>query len=218
MKNHTTDELLEAIWRNRELGQSSVSACLESAHAEADLTDIEKLESDGLITISGEDIHLTGEGEKLASGVIRRHRIAERLFTDVLGVGQEQSELAACTFEHTVVPEVVESLCTLLGHPRECPHGKPIPPGECCKEGRIKVGPALSPLSEIPCGQIVKVAYIRPEHQDRLHMLLSMGIGPGASVRVNQRTPVLVLYVDESEFAMDRQIAEDIYVWVEAGQ
>jgi DtxR family transcriptional regulator, Mn-dependent transcriptional regulator len=217
MKNHVIDELLEAIWRCREDGESSVEACLESAHADVSRNTLEQMVEQGLIRLENENVRLTPDGENLASAIIRRHRLAERLFTDVLGIGNEQSELAACTFEHTVVPEVTEGLCTLLGHPHECPHGKAIPPGQCCREGRLEVGPALLPLSEVECGPIVRVAYIRPLHHDRLHMLLSMGIVPGGTIRVHQRTPVLVIEAGQSEFAMDRQVAEDVYVWVDAG-
>ncbi|MBW1810042.1 MAG: metal-dependent transcriptional regulator [Deltaproteobacteria bacterium] len=215
MKNHVVDEMLEAIWRCREDDNATVSACLEVAHAEVDRKTIQQMEEQGLITLDGESIIMTKAGEKLAFAIIRRHRLAERLFSDILGMGQEQAELAACSFEHSVVPEVTQGLCTLLGHPHECPHGKAIPPGKCCRERKSKVGQALQPLSELTCGPPARVAYIRPQHHDRLHMLLSMGISPGVSIRVHQRTPVLVVEVDQSEFAMDRQVAEDIYVWLD---
>jgi DtxR family Mn-dependent transcriptional regulator len=65
--------------------------------------------------------------------VIRRHRLAERLFIDVLSIRDEHEvEESACKFEHILSPEVTDSMCALLGHPTECPHGSPIPPGECC--------------------------------------------------------------------------------------
>jgi DtxR family Mn-dependent transcriptional regulator len=147
--------------------------------------------------------------------IIRRHRLAERLFADVLGMNMEQIEKAACNFEHAVVPEVTEGICTLLGHPHECPHGKPIPPGKCCRERRQEVKQAVMPLSEVLCGRQGRVAYVRPQNHDRLHLLLSMGIAPGAHLSVHQRTPVMVVTVEQSEFAMDREVAKDVYVWLD---
>lgn len=215
MDHHVVDELLEAVWKCREEGKTTVGECLDAAHAEADRDSIQELVSKDLVTLEGEEIRFTESGELAASGIIRRHRLGERLFADVLGMSIDKIEEAACTFEHAVVPEVTEGLCTLLGHPRECPHGKSIPPGDCCREGRREVESALMPLSEIPCGPVGRVAYIRPLHHERLHMLMSTGIYPGVRLRVHQRTPVLVVEVDQSEFAMDREVAEDVYVWLD---
>jgi len=213
---HQTDELLEAIWTRREKGDTDVDACLQAAHAEVDRAAIERMAERGLVRLSDDQVAFTDEGERIAAEIMRRHRLAERLFTDLLGMTVEQSEQVACTFEHTrLVPEVTDGLCTLLGHPRECPHGRPIPPGACCREGRTEIESALMPLSEVPFGRSGRVAYVRPRHHERLHMLLSMGIAPGVALRVHQRTPVMVVEVAQSEFAMDREVAEDVYVWLD---
>jgi putative ABC transport system ATP-binding protein len=78
-------------------------------------------------------IIFTEKGRKRAEDVIRRHRLAERLFTQTFHVHDEK-EVAeqACRFEHILSPEATDSICTFLGHPRTCPHGSPIPAGECC--------------------------------------------------------------------------------------
>lgn len=78
-------------------------------------------------------IVFTEKGRKRAEDVIRRHRLAERLFTETFHVHDEK-EVAeqACRFEHILSPEATDSICTFLGHPRTCPHGSPIPAGECC--------------------------------------------------------------------------------------
>jgi putative ABC transport system ATP-binding protein len=81
-------------------------------------------------------IELTERGRERASSIIRRHRLAERLFTDSLAMDSEtEIEEQACKFEHILSPEATDKICTFLGHPRTCPHGAPIPPGPCC--GRI---------------------------------------------------------------------------------
>ena len=78
-------------------------------------------------------VELTQRGQQRAADVIRRHRLAERLFTDSLAMDSEtEIEQQACKFEHILSHEATDKICTFLGHPRTCPHGAPIPPGTCC--------------------------------------------------------------------------------------
>jgi putative ABC transport system ATP-binding protein len=78
-------------------------------------------------------VDLTPRGRERAGSIIRRHRLAERLFTDSLAMDSESEiEQQACKFEHILSPEATDKICTFLGHPRTCPHGTPIPPGACC--------------------------------------------------------------------------------------
>jgi putative ABC transport system ATP-binding protein len=78
-------------------------------------------------------VEFTPRGRQRAADVIRRHRLAERLFTESLGmVNEEEIEQQACKFEHILSPEATDRICAFLGHPRTCPHGAVIPPGPCC--------------------------------------------------------------------------------------
>jgi len=78
-------------------------------------------------------VELTPRGRERAGSIIRRHRLAERLFTDSLAMDSEtEIEQQACKLEHILSPEATDKICTFLGHPRPCPHGAPIPPGPCC--------------------------------------------------------------------------------------
>jgi putative ABC transport system ATP-binding protein len=78
-------------------------------------------------------VELTPRGQKRAADIIRRHRLAERLFTDSLAMDSEtEIEQQACKFEHILSPEATDKICIFLNHPRTCPHGSPIPPGPCC--------------------------------------------------------------------------------------
>jgi len=78
-------------------------------------------------------IIFTEKGRRRAEDIIRRHRLAERLFTQTFQV-EDEKEIAeqACRFEHILSPEATDRICTFLGHPRMCPHGSPIPAGPCC--------------------------------------------------------------------------------------
>jgi putative ABC transport system ATP-binding protein len=78
-------------------------------------------------------VELTSRGRQRAADIIRRHRLAERLFTDSLALDSEtEIEQQACKFEHILSPEATDKICSFLGHPLTCPHGAPIPPGPCC--------------------------------------------------------------------------------------
>jgi putative ABC transport system ATP-binding protein len=94
----------------------------------------EALKPAGVSTGDGSMIvELTARGRQRAADIIRRHRLAERLFTDSLAMDSESEiEQQACKFEHILSPEATDKICAFLGHPRTCPHGAPIPPGPCC--------------------------------------------------------------------------------------
>ena len=90
----------------------------------------------GLALVSSGALALTHKGEEEARNCIRRHRLAERLFTDVLDVKKRNVHEPGCKFEHALHRGIEDNICSLLGHPEACPHGTPIPPGPCCKGAR----------------------------------------------------------------------------------
>jgi DtxR family Mn-dependent transcriptional regulator len=177
-----------------------------------DLALLKDMERDGLITANGEDLSLTGEGRTRAAGVIRRHRLAERLMHDVLELKEAVAESAACQFEHMLPEEVTESICTLLGHPKTCPHGHPIPPGACCHRAEDEVRPIVTSLDRMQTGSAGTVAYIATHHHHRLDKLAAFGLMPGARVRLHQRQPSFVIQMGETTIAVDAETAADIYV------
>ncbi len=158
------------------------------------------------------NIKLTGEGNRKARGIVRRHRLAERLLTDLLDMGEENIERPACEFEHLLSKEATDRICTLLGHPAECPHGLPIPAGGCCKGGREDITPVIKPASKAALGEKMVITYIQTNNHPRLHRLLSYDIGPGSEIVVLQKNPVYVLKVGETDIAIEEDIVEDIYV------
>jgi len=160
-----------------------------------------------------ERITLTDEGRKNAMDIIRRHRLAERLLFDVLDIkNNELTESQACDFEHILNDEVADSICTLLGHPRFCPDGKPIPAGQCCGEKRDKVRSVVVSLESLQAGENGKIVYMCTSEHSRLDKLSSMGLFPGVMVKVHQRQPSFVIVFEETTLAMDYDIARDIYV------
>jgi DtxR family Mn-dependent transcriptional regulator len=121
---------------------------------------IEALAAAGLLEVSGGMVNLSPDGHRQAGDVVRRHRLAERLMMDVLGMPPASGEYIAGEMEHIVSPELTRGICTLLGHPTECPHGNPIPPGPCCREGQRAVGAAVISLHDLPPGEEATVSYI----------------------------------------------------------
>ncbi len=175
---------------------------------------INDLLKNDLVSQNGDLIKLTEAGLPKAESVVRRHRLAERLLTDVLGTSKDESIMhkKACKFEHLLDHGLDDSICTLLGHPKICPHGKLIPPGICCAEKDTRVTKVISPLSQLIPGQHGKVAYIYATQTGKLQKLIAMGILPGASLILLQNFPSYIFATGETQFAIDRDIAEAIYV------
>ncbi|MGH9804278.1 MAG: metal-dependent transcriptional regulator [Candidatus Acidiferrales bacterium] len=94
---------------------------------------LERMARNGLVAVGNGEVHLTTVGEVRARDLIRRYRLAERLFRDTFTLAEAEAEDTACRFEHILSPAVTEKICSILGHPGTCPHGNPIPPGSCCR-------------------------------------------------------------------------------------
>jgi len=157
------DEVLEELWALNEHGQIAELEHMEVHGALPVSIAVEKMVALGLVTTTPHPpqahdhkrfvnpchealkpasvsigdgsmiVELTASGRQRAADIIRRHRLAERLFTDSLAMDSEtEIEQQACKFEHILSPEATDKICAFLGHPRTCPHGAPIPPGPCC--------------------------------------------------------------------------------------
>jgi DtxR family Mn-dependent transcriptional regulator len=205
-----TEELLETIWiRTKEQARDGVPR--EEISTE-DIEALDKMETAGYVTISDRQVFLTPRGEPLARNVIRRHRLSERLLVDVINTSEPIIHEKACKFEHIIDRGLDESICTLLGHPKICPHGNPIPPGHCCQKQLEPVSKLVSPLSRLDPGQKGRVAYIHAPQIDHLQKLMAMGILPGTPISLIQSFPSYVFQGGQTQFAVDSEIADAIYV------
>ncbi|MFQ6088421.1 MAG: metal-dependent transcriptional regulator [Candidatus Methanofastidiosia archaeon] len=194
------EEILEKVWILREDGKNKID--------EFEEREIEAVKD--FIEVKGEKINLKEKGKKIARRIVRRHRLAERLFVDVFEMVRVHED--ACKFEHIVSQEVEEAICTLLGHPKECPHGKEIPFGKCCEKHKRVFESVIVPIPELAPGESGKIAYILTKKHKRLHRLFSFGIVPGTEVLVHQKHPSFIIQVDETQIALEKKIAEEIYV------
>jgi DtxR family Mn-dependent transcriptional regulator len=213
MLSHKIEEVLESIWTEQERGVSSIKEINKRAKVEITDEVLDELLQASLVTNAGDRIYLTETGTKDAESVIRRHRLAERLLTDVLKRSVEETEETACAYEHFLAPEITEGICTLLGHPKTCPHGSNIPPGKCCLDARKTVESAVISLDKLKAGESGRIAYITTHSHPRLHKLLSFGFAPGLTVHLHQRSPTFIIECDKTQLALEKEIARDIFIW-----
>jgi len=206
-------EILEAVWTFEEKGRCTIDVLRMRSNGDYVISDelISSIERTGLITVSDGEIHLTEKGKSEAGPIIRRHRLAERLLADILGMTPEETEESACEYEHVLAPGLTEAICTLLGHPRECPHGSPIPEGECCKRADVSIQAAVKPLDQMNVGDTVKVSYIKSDDHIIINKLYSHGISSGKTIKIRQKFPSFVLQIDNSQVALEKSVAENIF-------
>lgn len=206
------DELLELIWTLREKGVSDLYQLLaETKDVEAQSI-LRLMIKDGLFEIDGNRMILKERGEEKAREIIRRHRLTERLLSEIFEMSEEEVEEEACKLEHILSPGVTESVCTFLGHPPTCIHGKPIPRGDCCAKFKREMKPLVIPLEELGLGEKGRIVFIAPRSHQRLDRLSSLGIVPGSILRMHQKHPSYVLQIGETTLALDHEVVKDIYV------
>jgi len=219
------EEYLEILWRMKEEKQESLEYLKKAIGEGFNSQIIDDLEHDGLVSIHDElpriseiasNINLTDKGETYARKIIRAHRIAEKLICDAVGGGDLES--GACEFEHVINTDLVDSICVLLGHPRLCPHGKPIPEGECCKSATQTVHPSVKPLTDLVPGMSGRIAWVNYSDDIQLHKMDSLKIKPGQIITLLQRSPSYVVNCEGMDVALDFTAASTILLWKEGGQ
>ncbi|GLI39557.1 metal-dependent transcriptional regulator [Geobacter hydrogenophilus] len=208
--NERIEETLEKLWEQLEENTGgNISPEILDPEQNAFLdTLVEK----GLVEIFQGGIRFTKTGREEARLAIRRHRLSERLFHDIIETNQDDMEEAACQMEHVVKKEIEEEICRLLGHPETCPHGKPIPAGACCQKARLSGDKFVAPLASLKRGEKGVIAYIKAGDSKKLQKLMAMGILPGNPITLTHAFPSFVFTVGYSQYAVDRDMADAIYV------
>jgi putative ABC transport system ATP-binding protein len=127
------DHLLEQIWVCAEEGNRADIDHIRTPGGVDPVRTLARMEDLSLVQVQEDhQVQLTDRGKSRARDVVRRHRLAERLFKDTFRIDEHEAHTQACKFEHIISPELDERICSFLGHPKTCPHGNPIPPGNCC--------------------------------------------------------------------------------------
>ncbi|WP_290623646.1 MULTISPECIES: metal-dependent transcriptional regulator [unclassified Archaeoglobus] len=202
MISEKAENSLREIWMAEEEGKR-----VDASTVEANV--LEELKRERLVDEEGGKLIFTEEGKKRAEKIVRLHRLAERLLSDILGF--KDVEEHACRFEHLIDDEAEEAICTLLGHPQVCPHGRAIPSGGCCIAKETEVERVIYRLSELSPGDEGEVKYTVADDRET-RMLISAGIIPGTEFKVIRVYPAFVIQIENTQFALDKKIAECIYV------
>lgn len=183
------EEYLEGVYRLEREGPGVTTSGLaaELGVAPASVSGmLKKLASDGYLEqIARGEVKLTQKGLEVAVRVLRRHRLAERLLTDVLGMGWEEVHSEACMLEHAISDKVEKRLIALLGDPQTCPHGQPIPPTDLSDPIRDGV-----PLAHLDAGERATVSSVTEELPEILKYLGDMGVRPGAAIAIAAKAPL----------------------------
>ncbi len=214
LTDETLEDCLQALHRlalqghEAELREVARFARLAPATA---LDAVRELQARGLVKYAQpRTISLTPEGERQAGAILRRHRLSERLFTDILGLPWDRVHDEAMRLEHALTPDGEARLDALLNHPATCPHGAPIP----AADGSVSTPPAR-PLDQVPAGRNVWIQQILEEETAFLRHLASLGLLPRVELRVEEVAPFggpLLVQVQGARYAIGRDVAAKILV------
>lgn len=207
------EEYLESIYKLQE-EQHPVSTSRLAEHLKLSAPSVsemvKKLTGRGLVFQSEKGVCLTEDGKSLAKKVIRRHRLSERLLTDILGFKWDEVHDEACRLEHAISPEMEDRIAESLGNPKTCPHGHPIPD----KDGKL-IKEKVKRLCDLKAHEKGIIVNVFEEDPKMLKYLASLGLIPDVCVKVEEVAPFggpLIVCVAGSRYALGREVASKIKV------
>ncbi len=173
---------------------------------------LDRLEADGYLKRSSRKITLTRSGTATATRVIRRHRLAERMLVDVIGLPWHLAHEEAGRWEHVISDEVEKHLVVLLGDPGTCPHGNPIPgsANEVAVEGFMS-------LADVGVGETVRLVRMSEDVEmdmSAMRYLDDAGFIPGCNAKIETRAPdnTLILNVEGRTLALGHDFCQRLFV------
>ncbi len=207
------EQYLEAIFNLEEEGNQVIQARLAErvGHSAPTVSEmVHRLREEGYIEVRGRSLSLTPAGRQLATSVIRKHRLAERLLTDIIGLPWHKVHAEADRWEHVISDEVEDRLVEILGNPATCPHGNPIPgsgaqPEPATVLAKAKVGDRV---------RLSRMMELVEFDLDALVYLDQHGFIPGCQATVIARGPdgSLVLEVGEDSVVLGASLAALLFV------
>ncbi|MEU6231834.1 metal-dependent transcriptional regulator [Kitasatospora sp. NPDC047058] len=221
----TTEMYLRTILELEEEGitpmRARIAERLEQSGPTVSQT-VGRMERDGLLQVAGDrHLELTEEGRRLAVRVMRKHRIAECLLVDVIGLEWEQVHEEACRWEHVMSETVERKVLAMLGHPTQSPYGNPIPGldelGDAKAEGE-GFDAALVPLDSVSPGDAGADVVVRrigePIQTDGelMRTLRRAGIRPGSTVRVTAGVGGVLVGSGDNAAELGKDIASHVFV------
>jgi DtxR family Mn-dependent transcriptional regulator len=207
------EEYLEAIHELEEEGTVVIQARLAErlGHSAPSVSEmIRRLKGEGYVAVEDRAVSLTAKGRTRAESVVRKHRLAERLLTDVIGLPWHKAHMEACRWEHVISDEVEERLVVLLHNPTTCPHGNPIPGTEAPVMDLVA-------LADLGPGDHVRLERVTEQVEidtDALTYLSTHGFVPGTDATVREKAPdgTLTLELGDDTIALGPALAGQLYV------
>ncbi len=210
--SESEEEYLEALYKRSRDGErikvSEVAEDIDVREPSA-VQMLRKLEDKGLLDYEKySGLTLTEEGKREGMRVTRRHRLAERLLSDVLNRDLSQVHEEACRLEHSLADETADEISRFLENPKTCPHGHPIPEEEADYEEED-----LLSLSEGKEGEEYEVVSI-PEREEDIKRLLPLAVLPGSKGKLEDKSSVGAMMVrkGQDKLALSRDIGSKIMV------
>lgn len=208
------EEYLEAVYRLEREGPGVTTSGLASSLGVAPASVsgmLKKLDKDGYVEyVARGEVKLTRKGLEVGVRVLRRHRLAERLLTDVLGMPWDEVHSEACMLEHAISQRVEDRLVVLLGEPQTCPHGHPIPPSDLSDPVRSGM-----PLAQVDEGRRAVVSGVTDEVPEILRYLGDVGLRPGTPVLVLEKAPLggpVTIEIGDARHAISLELARMVIV------
>lgn len=221
MTTEKKEEYLECIYKLQQTGEATVTELAENLKLVPSSVSemIQKLKEEGLIIYENKSIGLTQDGEKIALNVIRKHRLAECFFINMLGLKWEDVHEEACRFEHVLSDKVADALEEVLGHPVACPHGNPVPD----EKGHFKEGWDFNKVEgknilnmlDLKSQEEAFISKITGESHNFLKYLSTLGLIPQAKIKIEQIAPFcgpVLVSVGGAKYALGRGVASRIWV------
>lgn len=212
---HPSADYLEALYEIEEEGfpmvQAEISRWMGVSRPSVS-EHVKRLIGDGLLTADGRTLAFTDEGRRVAIALVRRHRLAEHLLIDVIGLPWHQAHQEAEIWERVISAQVEERLVEILGDPGACPHGNPIPGSS----HEVDVT-SLVALKDVESGTTVTLRRLTEDLELELavmRFLEESGLMPGASVAVDGVGPdgSMSLTVQARSVALGAELADNLWV------
>lgn len=219
--NPASKEYLEAIYELGEEGRRILQARIGERLGLAAATvseGVKRLVADGYVTIGeGREIALTDTGRTIAETLVRRHRLAERMLTDLLGIPWHLCHEQAENWEKVMTPEVEQAILAKLEGDATCPHGNPIP-GSTAAIPWSDLKPVAS-MAPGESGRLVRLLEDVELDHDVLKYLEDKNLMPGRNLKLVDEAPdgTLTLDVEGEQVALGSLLADNLWILPEDG-
>jgi len=219
----TAEMYLRTVYELREEGIVPMRARIAERLGQSNPTvsqTVARLERDGFLTVAEGDRHLelTDEGLRIAIAVMRKHRLAERLLTDILGLDLVDVHEEACRWEHVISETVERRLIEILDTPKVSPFGNPIPglselTGGAVGDGAVRDGATLRELCDYGIRQatVLRISEMVQHATEAMANLLQVGLLPGTEIGLAADGDLVVVSVEGSQTSLPSAIAEGIW-------